>query len=59
MDNGSASISLALPIILAIEAEVTDSYGERISARSDVTVKQSARTNWQEAVGKVSTLKDD
>ena len=58
MEGGSASVVLALPIVLGIEAEIVDKYGEIVKVKADVKVNQATQTNWTAAVEKIQKLTD-
>ena len=48
--SGNGSVTLNLPFILGLEAEVTDAIGELVKVKSDVKVTQATSTNYTNVV---------
>lgn len=51
-------MTLNLPLILGLEAEVTDAFGEVVNAKADVKVLQAAATNWTDVVQNIQDIAD-
>lgn len=51
-------MTLNLPLILGLEAEVTDAFGEVVKAKADVKVLQAAATNWTDVVQNIQDIAD-
>ena len=51
-------MTLHLPFILGIEAEVTDAFGELVKAKADLKVIQGTSTNWTDVVSNIQDITD-
>lgn len=53
-ENGSATITKELPMLVAIQAEISDAYGEKVTIDGPVSIVSDASTNWLQVVDRVS-----